>query len=81
MSTPVSIDVIEAQRNHRAGLGAYHLAKLLRDNHGTGDTAEERALSPNEEHGLLLALEFITYSLYATLEQQMLDAEAAGVEQ
>lgn len=79
MISTTSISIIESQRNHRAALGAYQLAKILLENHESGDTSEDRMLSPNQEHGVLLALEYITYSAYAVLEHQAMDAETVEV--
>jgi hypothetical protein len=76
MRQPIAKSLSEAQRNHRGSLAAYSLAKLLRENHSTGDTPEERALSIREEYGILLALEHIAYDVYAAMEGHMLDVES-----
>lgn len=55
-------DQFDLERRHRGALGAYTIARILRDNHSYGD---ERDLKGRDEYGLLLALEFLCFEFYA----------------
>lgn len=71
-----SIDPFDLSRMHRGSLGAYSIARFLRQNHGLDD----EALEARDQYGLLLALEFICYDLYAHHEKELDRAEGGGHE-
>jgi len=69
-------DLLHLNRLHRGSLGAYSIARLLRESHGV----LEQPLECHEQYGLLLALEFICYDLYAHHEKEIDRAEGGGNE-
>lgn len=61
-------DLLHLERLHRGSLGAYSVARILRESHGFGD---EQPLGDRDQYGLLLALEYICYDLYAHSEAEL----------
>ncbi|UTL92438.1 hypothetical protein [Pseudomonas fluorescens] len=61
------LDIFNLNRLHRGSLGAYSIARVLRENHGLDD----QPLEARDQYGLLLALEFICYDLYAHHEAEL----------
>jgi hypothetical protein len=56
------------ERLHRGSLGAYSIVRVLRESHEFGD---DNPLTERDQHGLMLALEFICYDLYAHHEAEL----------
>lgn len=67
-------DLLDLKRLHRGSLGAYSIVRLLRESHGL----LEQPLQCRDQYGLLLALEFICYDLYAHHETE-LDRVEGGI--
>ncbi|AIN57771.1 hypothetical protein [Pseudomonas soli] len=61
-------DLFRLERLHRGSLGAYGIARVLRESHEFGD---DNPLTERDQHGLMLALEFICYDLYAHHEAEL----------
>ncbi|EKT4477442.1 hypothetical protein QEL91_003141 [Pseudomonas putida] len=61
-------DLFRLQRLHRGSLAAYSVARVLRESHEFGD---DNPLTDRDQHGLMLALEFICYDLYAHHEAEL----------
>jgi hypothetical protein len=61
-------DLFRLQRLHRGSLAAYSVVRVLRESHEFG---EDNPLTDRDQHGLMLALEFICYDLYAHHEAEL----------
>lgn len=61
-------DLFRLERLHRGSLGAYGIARVLRESHEFGG---DNPLTERDQHGLMLALEFICYDLYAHHEAEL----------
>ena len=65
----------EAKCLHHAGLALFTLTRVLRENLDYVDMPGGSPLSIRDQHGLMLAAEYIAERVYTALEHQAIDAE------
>lgn len=75
--TTSSMTVSEADRLHRASLALFGISRVLRENIEYSDAPGGCPLSVRDQHGLLLAAEYISECVYSAVEFRFLELQDA----